>query len=107
MWGELNCHSLIMKEDFIENRYREEGSLDQSSIKVREKFKMYQKVKAEKALAEAERAKYDKLKNRNRRGGKDSTPEVFRKPVDIKDDPRSEEMSAQLFTNILRQNNTL
>ena len=49
---------------------------------------MYQKVKEAKALADAERAKYDKLRNKNRRGEKDSTPEVFRKPVDIKDDPR-------------------
>lgn len=51
-------------------------------------FEMYQKVKAEKALAEAERRKYDDIKNKQRGGGKDSTPEVFRKPVDIRDDLR-------------------
>ena len=51
---------------------------------------MYQKVKAEKAAAEAERAKYEKLKNKAKRGEKESTPEVLRKPVDIRDDPRLE-----------------
>lgn len=49
---------------------------------------MYQKVKAEKALAEAERAKYEKLKNKAKRGEGPVTPEVLRKPVDIRDDPR-------------------
>jgi hypothetical protein len=49
---------------------------------------MYQKIKAEKALAEAERARYEKLQNKARRGEKDLTPEVFRKPVDIRDDAR-------------------
>ena len=49
---------------------------------------MYQKVKQEKAAAVAERAKYEKIRNRDRFGGKDLTPEVFRKPVDIREDPR-------------------
>jgi hypothetical protein len=49
---------------------------------------MYQKIKTEKALAEAERARYEKLQNKARRGEKDLTPEVFRKPVDIRDDAR-------------------
>lgn len=49
---------------------------------------MYQKIKAEKALAEAERAKYEKLKNKAKRGEGPVTPEVLRKPVDIRDDPR-------------------
>jgi len=49
---------------------------------------MYQKIKAEKARAEAERALYDALKKGKKRGAQADSPEVLRKPADIRDDPR-------------------
>eukprot|EP01032_Pedospumella_encystans_P022867 gene22867-25899_t len=51
---------------------------------------MYQKVKAEKLRAEKERALYANLKNGKGRGGQLDSPEVLRKPQDIRDDPRYE-----------------
>ena len=62
---------------------------------------MYQKAKAEKAANEAERAKYDKLKNRKRRGEGDLTPEVLRKPIDIRDDPRYDSSLNKSSYNIM------
>lgn len=49
---------------------------------------MYQKVKAEKIRAEKERALYANLKNGKGKGGQQDSPEVLRKPQDIRDDPR-------------------
>ncbi len=61
---------------------------------------MYQKIKAEKARAEAERAKYENLKNGGKRGGSYAdTPEVLRKPTDIKDDARYALSTAVLFSD--------
>ena len=62
---------------------------------------MYQKAKAEKAANEAERAKYDNLKNRKRRGEGDHTPEVLRKPIDIRDDPRYDNRSNKSLYSIM------
>lgn len=48
---------------------------------------MYAKVKAEKAAAEAERAKYamyDANGNRIRRGDRPPSPEILRTPEDIR-----------------------
>ena len=50
---------------------------------------MYQRIKEEKALAQAEREKLDAVNKRQRKKvSGDDAPEVFRKPVDIRNDPR-------------------
>jgi hypothetical protein len=49
---------------------------------------MYQRLKAEKEALALERARIDKLTNKNRRGENKHSPVVLRKPIDIRDDPR-------------------